>query len=138
MSDARRTTTRPGTRGGLLASAGFSLVELILALCILSITCLAYAGMQIQAIDVSARAGGLTPASAAAERALESLLRRPYNDVLSGSDALDLPTGERYAVAWTVSNNQPVPNCKTVIITVAGDGPNEPPLGMATVVCSGG
>lgn len=61
---------------------GFTLVEVLIASCVLSIGILAVAFMQISAIQGNATACGITDASARAGELLEKFMSLPYNDPL--------------------------------------------------------
>ncbi len=57
---------------------GFSLVEVMIAVCVLGVGLLAIASMQLGAVNANAKASGVSEASALAEFQMETLISLPY------------------------------------------------------------
>ena len=57
---------------------GFSLIEVMVAVCVLSVGLLAVASMQLGSINANAQANGTSEAAALAERQMEALSSLPY------------------------------------------------------------
>lgn len=64
------------------ATGGFTLIEAMITICILSIGLLALASMQTSAIRDNSFSSGLTEASALAQQKMEELMELPYDDPL--------------------------------------------------------
>jgi len=110
----------------LCANAGFTLIESMLALSILSISLLALAGLQITALRGNAASRRMATAVSLAEQRLEQLKNTPYVNIVSESPPvnIDPDTGQVTANAtkWTreviVTAGSPMTNTKTVTVTV--------------------
>jgi len=105
---------------------GFTLLEVIISISILTVGLLAVGSMQLSAITGNDRAGKLTQGTAIAEEKMEELLSLPYtlaSTHASLADTAGVPRAEPnpppdYTVSWTVQNNAPAPNVKTITVTV--------------------
>jgi prepilin-type N-terminal cleavage/methylation domain-containing protein len=104
-------------------AAGFTLIEVLMALAIFAIGFLAIASLQATYIGENASARLQTEATATAVQILEQLRALPFDH-----DGLDPaanphqpPAGSiiGYNVQWFVADNSPVNNTKTVTITVS-------------------
>lgn len=101
---------------------GFTLLEVIIAISILTVGLLAVGAMQISAIYGNSLAGRITAATSMAEDKLEGLLSLEYT-LTSTHEYLaegEHPggTASGYTTSWTVVNNSPVPNTKEITVTV--------------------
>lgn len=105
-------------RDGWGRRAGFTLVEIMVALCILLFGLLAIGGMQVSAIRGNAHARQLTQATALAQAKLEELMLRPMNhgDLVAGVHSAVAPPG--FTLSWNVSDSTPLAATKTVVVTV--------------------
>lgn len=108
-----------------IRSKGFSLIEMLIALVILSISLLALAGLMATTTKNNSFGGHMTEAATFAQDKLEELKVTPWGNVVSGTDPLPRPgsTGINYNRTWNVStlmNPTPPPNdlLKTVTITI--------------------
>jgi type IV pilus assembly protein PilV len=117
-----RTAERPG---GLTAQkalgndeAGFTLLEVILAISILTVGLLAVASMQVSAIRGNLYADSVTDAAALAQDRLENLMSLSYNDtqLASGEEETD----DGYTITWTVEPSDDVPNTKIIKVKITG------------------
>ena len=99
--------------------AGFTLLEVLVAISILAVGLLGVASMQIAAINGNAFAGRITSGMYLAQATLESLLASPSTDpalAAGAHSASSPPPGSN--VSWTVNDNTPVLNAKTIAVTV--------------------
>jgi len=82
---------------------GFTLVELLVAMLILAIGLMAWAGLQVTAIQANALAGRMTAATSLAEERLEDLASRGYDNltVTAGWITPENITGVSTAAAFT-------------------------------------
>lgn len=93
--------------------AGFSLIEVLIALSIFTIGILGVASLVISSINENALARRLTEATALAEDRLESMLALPYEDINTGQT-----TEGAYTVSWNVAEDIIVAQTKSITVTV--------------------
>ena len=101
-------------------SHGFTLVEVLVAVVILSIALLALAGLMVQSTKNSSWGSHLTEAATLAQDRLERFRAvRPQTDIPEGtnSDTITAPSGIRYTRTWTVTTNG-ANTLRTITITV--------------------
>lgn len=110
---------------------GFTLLEVIVAIAILTFGLLAVASMQIGAIQGNSFAGRVTEGTTWAQDKLEELIALSYDD-LNHDDSPEQQGG--YTVAWTVGNG-PVANTKliTVSVTYREKGVARPPIQLTCI-----
>ncbi len=118
---------------------GFTILEVLVAISILTVGLLAVASMQVSAIRGNHLSANVTCALALAEDKMEYLLGRDYNDaslqdkiagnsldaIASGSvdyeelniDETGAPGGQ-YRRVWNISNNNPITNNKAITVIV--------------------
>ena len=96
-----------------LGQGGFNLLEVLIAITIFSIGILAVASMQISSMMGNTSAKDVTEGATLATDQLEKLMALPYGSVSTGSRTVDT-----YQINWTVTDNTPVTNTKTVNIQV--------------------
>ena len=119
---------------------GYSIIEVMIAISILSIGILALASMQVAAMRGNSFAGGVTEGSTWALDQIEKLMSLPWTDPslqdadLDGAGGLDdmdfdnnsttkadadfQVTKGRYAIHWNVANNVVTNNTRTVNVIV--------------------
>jgi type IV pilus assembly protein PilV len=98
---------------------GFTLLEIMIAISILSIGLLAVASLQMSSLRGNAFASNVTEGTTLAADRLEKLLVLPYNHAdLAGGTHIDPAPPSRYAVTWQVADDSPVTNTKTIDLTV--------------------
>lgn len=107
---------------------GFTLVEALIAIVILSLGILTLISMQTTVIKGNAKARGITTASVWAQNRIEQLLNVDYDTI--ANDTATSPDGH-YNLAWTVNNplptipltpgSNPQPYIKQIQITVSRD-----------------
>jgi type IV pilus assembly protein PilV len=120
-------------------SNGFTLIEVLVALVILSISLLALAGLMVTTTRNNASGGHLTEAATFAQDTLERLRQSPIRESPSGvillnstvtDSVVSTSTGITYTRSWIAVPNIPAPNntLDTITITVSWTDPakNQP------------
>jgi len=122
---------------------GFTLIEVMIALFVLTVGILAVAMMQITSINGNKTAFDISEASFLAESKLEELLSIPFNhadldDIQpDGSAGLNNNTAAtadnnatsgngRYTILWNVADGSPETNTKTIKIIVTWEYKGDP------------
>jgi type IV pilus assembly protein PilV len=95
---------------------GYTLLEVLIGIALLSLGLLAVTQMQIMTIKTNTSANQKTTAIALAQDQIETLRMRPY--ITIGDAPLSDSSGI-YTRAWTVENNTPANNMKRVTVTVS-------------------
>lgn len=107
-----------------MKSKGFTLIEILIALIILSISLLALAGLMAQTTRNNSFGGRITEAATFAQDKLEELRAVSWAAITPGTDRkTGSAIGTDYARNWTVDSNAAVPpltepTLKTITITV--------------------
>ncbi|MBN1626080.1 MAG: prepilin-type N-terminal cleavage/methylation domain-containing protein [Deltaproteobacteria bacterium] len=104
------------------ANQGFTLLEVIFAVSILTVGILAVAAMQASSIRGNAFAWGTSEATNIAMAQIENLMDLPYNDdLLEDLDEVSHSGGSvgNYDISWTVEDDAIIDQTKTVDVTVA-------------------
>lgn len=105
------------------AYSGFTLLEVLITLVILCVGMLALASLQVMAIRGNSFGQQMTVASMVAQSKLEELREMDFDTVASGTDSCaDDANGILYTRQWTVQNDIPQPDMKTVRVTVTWTG----------------
>lgn len=105
-------------------SKGFTLIEILVSLVILSIALLALAGLMVTTTKNSSFGGRMTEAATLAQDLLEQLRASPWGNVVSGTDQKMGSTGINYTRNWNVVPN-PAGTQRWVTVTVNwNDGVN--------------
>ncbi|HSX83562.1 MAG TPA: prepilin-type N-terminal cleavage/methylation domain-containing protein [Candidatus Saccharimonadia bacterium] len=99
-------------------NAGFTLVESMLALAIMSVGLLALAGLQITALRGNALSRSITTAVSIAEQRLEQLKNTPYSDIQAEAATQVTASNLHFTRQVTVTNG-PLPNTKSVSVLVS-------------------
>lgn len=100
---------------------GFTLLEVMIALVILSVGLLGLAALQLVAVKSNAFSSEMTYATMLAQQHAEILKSRAYTDadLTAGShSAVGSSKGVQYTVTWNVTDNSPDTDMKTVNLTV--------------------
>lgn len=79
---------------------GFTLIETMIAMVVLTVGIFALYSMQTTSIRYNASANAITGSSTWAADRIEQLLESPYDNIVNGNEVRD-----RYAVSWTVTNS---------------------------------
>ena len=100
---------------------GFTLLEVMIALMILSVGLLGLAALQLVAVKSNAFSSEMTYATMLAQQHAEILKSRAFTDGdLTEGDhtAMGSSKGVQYTVAWNVTDNTPDTDMKTINLTV--------------------
>jgi len=98
-----------------MKSKGFTLIEVLIALVILSVAFLALAGLMVQTTKNNSFGGRITEAATFAQDRLEELRATSWVAITPGSDRKMGSNGIDYARAWTVVTTD---NIKTITINI--------------------
>ena len=101
----------------LCPNAGFTLIESMLTMVILSISMLALAGLQVSALRGNALSRRMATAVSVAEQKLEQLKNTFYTNIQSESATQITASNLNFTQQVTVTNG-PLANTKTVSVTV--------------------
>jgi len=99
-------------------NAGFTLVESMLTLAIMSVGLLALAGLQITALRGNAWSRRMTTAVSIAEQRIEQLKNTPYSDIQAEAATQVTASNLHFTRQVTVTNG-PLPNTKSVSVLVS-------------------
>ena len=113
--------------------AGFTIIEVVIAISILAVGLLGVAAMQTSAIQVNSAAGQMTARMNWAQDKMEELKAMPFSDpwleaagnptgVDSAGNTHEQTTSDGYAVRWDVDEGEPGLNTKRIVVTVTGKG----------------
>jgi type IV pilus modification protein PilV len=98
-------------------SKGFSLIEVLIALVILSISLLALAGLMVHTTKSNSWGGHMTEATTFAQDTLEHLRVTPWANLVPGADVITGATGINYNRAWNVATDADG-NLRTITVNV--------------------
>lgn len=98
-------------------SSGFTLIEILIALVIFSISMLAFAGLTVTATRSGSYGGRMTEAVTLAQDKLEELKANSWEEIVSGGDQKMGATGINYMRNWKVLETENR-NLKTVSIKI--------------------
>lgn len=113
---------------------GFTLIEIMITLVILSIGLVALAGLQVSAIKGNAFSKRMTAAVSIANQKLEQIKDTTYANILSESSTQITQSNMSFTRQVTVTNNSPLANTKTVNVTVTwSDGSNSHSVPITTI-----
>ena len=110
------------SKPSISSEEGFTLVEIMIALVVLSVGLVALAGLQISAIRGNAFSKRMTTAVSIANEKMEQLKNSSYANILSESSIQVVQSNMNFSRQVTVTNNSPLPNTKTVNVTVTWSG----------------
>lgn len=98
---------------------GFTLIELVVALTVFSIGLLGASMMQTASIRGNKSSASVSQSSNWAAGKMEEIMSWDYADarLLTAGGSDQSPDGQ-YTITWTVTDNTPVTDTKTVVITV--------------------
>ncbi len=101
---------------------GFTLLEVIVAISILTFGLLAVASMQMTAIRGNYNASNITEATTVAQDRLEDLMGLLYSDPLldpgNGLSDPAPPSPSGYTITYDVLDNNPITNTRLITVTV--------------------
>jgi Tfp pilus assembly protein PilV len=134
---ARPGICRKAPRRAATRVAGFSLVEILIALVVFMIGALSLSVVMPMATKRIVRAASQTRASELSAECAERVLVTPWDDPDLTSGAHNDPANPRdgiYYVTWAVLDSVPVPNCKRVTVNVSRNSISAATLAQVTVV----
>jgi type IV pilus assembly protein PilV len=99
-------------------NAGFTLVESMITLAIMSVGLLALAGLQITTLRGNALSRRMTTAVSIAEQRTEQLKNTPYTDIQAEAATQVTASNLHFTRQVTVTNG-PLPNTKSVSVLVS-------------------
>jgi type IV pilus assembly protein PilV len=99
-------------------NAGFTLVESMLTLVIMSVGLLALAGLQVTALRGNALSRRMTTAVSIAEQRTEQLKNTPYTDI-QAEVATQVTASNLHFTRQVTVTNGPLPNTKSVSVLVS-------------------
>jgi prepilin-type N-terminal cleavage/methylation domain-containing protein len=103
-------------------NGGFTLLEVMIALVILSVGLLGLAALQLVAVKTNSFSSEMTYATMRAQWQAEFLKSLPFTDALLQPGSHTAPTesskGAQYTISWTVTDNVPAVDMKSVNLTV--------------------
>lgn len=126
-------------RHQLINQQGFSLVELLVAISILSIALLAVAGMQVVALNANSLANGLTVASSLAQAAMEDIMSWDPNggafdasasnvtydlDPKTAATSLTISGAGTFSATYSINTATPGSGVVEIQVRVTGGGRN--------------
>jgi type IV pilus assembly protein PilV len=120
-----------------IRSKGFSLIEILIALVILSISLLALAGLMVTTTRNNSFGAHMTEAATFAQDQLESLRTSPWAIVATGNDwRLGFDNFTQYTRSWTVVPNAAAPNdtVKEITITINWNDTTGHSIGFRSVI----
>jgi type IV pilus assembly protein PilV len=98
---------------------GFTLIEIMIALVVMSIGLTALAAVQISAIRGNAFSKRMTTAMSIADGKMEQIKNGSYASIISESATQVTQSNMNFTRQVTVTNNSPLANTKTVNVTVS-------------------
>jgi prepilin-type N-terminal cleavage/methylation domain-containing protein len=133
----RRRVRRRASRCAAPRAAGFSLVEVIIALAVFMIGALSLSVVMPLATRRIVTAASQTRASELSAECAERILVTPWDDDALLAGAHNDPANPRdqvYYVSWAVLDSVPVLNCKRVTINVSRNSVGAAALAQLTVI----
>jgi type IV pilus modification protein PilV len=104
---------------------GFTLLEVMIALVILSIGLLGLGALQLVAVRSNSFSSEMTYATMIAQQQVEALKTLPFTDGLlmaatsaNPHTAMGSSKGVQYTISWTVTDNTPATDMKTINVKV--------------------
>jgi prepilin-type N-terminal cleavage/methylation domain-containing protein len=134
---ARPRSRRKPPRRAAVREAGFSLVEVIIALAVFMVGALTLALVMPMATRRIVTASSQTRASELSAECAEHILVTPWDDADLNAGSHNDPANPHdrvYYVSWAVVDSVPVVNCKRVTINVSRNSVGAATLAQLTVV----
>ncbi len=119
----------------LSTAEGFTLIEIMIAVAIISIGLLALGGLQVSLVRGNALSQRMTAAISVAEQQIEQVKNTPYANIQSQSATQIQASGLNFTRQVTVTDNSPLANTRSVNVTVAwSDGLKTHMVPLTTVI----
>jgi type IV pilus assembly protein PilV len=106
------------SKSSMSIEEGFTLIEIMIALVIMSIGLTALAAVQISAIRGNAFSKRMTTAVSIADEKIEQIKSIPYANIISESSIQITQSNMNFTRQVTVTNNSPLPNSRKVEVVV--------------------
>jgi type IV pilus modification protein PilV len=103
------------------AQSGFTILEVLIGISILVVGLLGVASMQVSAIRGNYFSSNTTQALNLAEDKMEELMIAQYGTVATTDEGMIDETGQagnRFHRTWTVTDDSPIDDTKTIVVTV--------------------
>jgi type IV pilus assembly protein PilV len=114
----------------LTGNKGFTLIEILISLLVLSIGLLSVAAMQLSAIEGNSNASHITEATALIQKKLDGYKALDYDDISDESGTEDI-----YTWTTTVDANSPANNLKTISVDISwSKGDRTDSLSFGTII----
>lgn len=106
-----------------LDQRGFSILEAFAAMVLFALGILALTRLHMAVIKANASAQNLTQATILAQKTVEDLMARAYHDAMLNANPSPHaspanPVGGKYNITWSVTNNTPITNTKTITVVI--------------------
>jgi prepilin-type N-terminal cleavage/methylation domain-containing protein len=119
----------------LIPADGFTLIEVMIALVIMSIGLTALAAVQISAIRGNAFSKRMTTAVSIAEARMEQIKNGSYASIIPESAIQVTQSNMNFTRQVAVTNNSPLANTKTINVTVSwSERSKSPSVPITTIV----
>lgn len=102
----------------LSIAEGFTLIEIMIAVAIISIGLLALGGLQVSLVRGNALSQRMTAAISVAEQKIEQVKNTSYANIEAESSTQIQASGFNFTRQVTVTDNSPLANTKTVNVAV--------------------
>ena len=100
---------------------GFTIIEVLIAMAILSIGILGVAKLQLTSVNDNTRTRKYTEASTWGVSQIESIMTTAYDAPALAAGTPGTITQGIYTVTWTITDSDPVPNVKKINMRVTWD-----------------
>lgn len=117
MNKQRNISSAPERQGN--GEKGFTLLEILIAIVILSIGILALTRMQVTSIGTNDIAGQITEGTAHTGSEIETVINRAYNDATLDDGNVSTTVYGQYSVTMTVTDSVPIPLVKRINMVVS-------------------
>jgi type IV pilus assembly protein PilV len=119
----------------LITDDGFTLIEVMIALVVMSIGLTALASVQISAIQGNAFSKRMTTAVSIVDEKMEQIKSNLYTEIVSESSSQITQSNLNFTRQVTVTNNSPLTNTKTINVTVSwSEGSKSHSVPITTIV----
>jgi type IV pilus assembly protein PilV len=119
----------------LIPDDGFTLIEVMIALVVMSIGLTALAAVQISAIQGNVFSKRMTTAVSIADEKMEQIKSNLYTEIVSESSSQITQSNLNFTRQVTVTNNSPLTNTKTINVTVSwSEGSKSHSVPITTIV----
>jgi type IV pilus assembly protein PilV len=123
------------SKSSMSIEEGFTLIEIMIALVVMSIGLTALAAVQISAIRGNAFSKRMTTAVSIADEKIEQIKSIPYANILSESSIQITQSNMNFTRQVTVTNNSPLPNSRKVEVVVTwSEGSKSHSVPITTIV----